>query len=301
MSNRILIVGGTGFIGYHVAKRALKKGWKVTSISLHKPRNHRYLTKVNYLVLDIANKKKLKKTISSSFNYVVNLGGYVDHSYSEQKSKKIINSHLVGTMNLADIFIQKKIKAFIQIGTSLEYGAATSPQKENIKCYPKSTYAVSKYLSTIYLIKLFSISKFPVTVLRLYQAYGPKQDINRFLPNIILGCKKNNKFPCSIGNQMRDFLFIEDIVDAIFLSLNSKKAKGEIINIGSGEPKKIKNIINQARMLIKKGRPQFGKIKLRKDEVLRLYPSINKAFKKLNWKPKTSLLKGLKNTIRSYK
>ena len=301
MNSRILIVGGTGFIGYHVAKKALEKGWKVTSVSLHKPKKYRYLSKVNYLLLDIANKKKLKKKISSSFNYVVNLGGYVDHSNSKQKSKKILNSHLVGTMNLADIFIKKKIKAFIQIGSSLEYGSAISPQKENDKCYPKSTYAVSKYLSTIYLLRLFSLSKFPVTILRLYQAYGPKQDINRFLPNIILGCKKNIEFPCSAGNQMRDFLFIDDVVSAIFYTLNSKKARGEVINIGYGKPQKIKKIINQVRILIGKGKPQFGKIKLRKDEVLRLYPSINKAFKKLKWKPKMSLLKGLKNTIRSYK
>ena len=76
----ILIVGGTGFIGYHLAKRCLKKGWKVTSISLRPPKKIRYLSKVKYIFCDITNKKSLNNNIYKSFDYVVNLGGYVDHS-----------------------------------------------------------------------------------------------------------------------------------------------------------------------------------------------------------------------------
>ena len=78
------------------------------------------------------------------------------------------------------------------------------------------------------------------------------------------------------------------------------KAKGEVINIGSGKPKKIKDIINYIRKISKGGHPQFGKIKLRKDEILRLYPDIKKAKKKINWKPKISFEKGLKSTIKFY-
>ena len=76
----ILIVGGTGFIGYHLAKKSLKKGWSVVSVSTKKPPQKRYLPKVNYLLCDITNKKSLKKNIRKNFRYVVNLGGYVDHS-----------------------------------------------------------------------------------------------------------------------------------------------------------------------------------------------------------------------------
>ena len=71
-------------------------------------------------------------------------------------------------------------------------------------------------------------------------AYGPGQDINRFLPIIITGCVKNKKFPCSRGNQFRDFVHINDVVNAILKSLTNKNARGQIINIGSGKPKKLK-------------------------------------------------------------
>ena len=112
--------------------------------------------------------------------------------------------------------------------------------------------------------------------------------------------QKNKKFPCSKGNQLRDFLYIDDVVDAILKTLKSKKARGQIINIGTGEPKKIKKIIEYIKNNLKGGYPQFGKIKLRKDEILKIYPNIKKAKNKINWIPKISFDKGLKLTIKSY-
>ncbi len=84
-------------------------------------------------------------------------------------------------------------------------------------------------------------------------AYGPGQDINRFLPVIIMGCIKNKKFPCSSGNQFRDFVHVDDVIRAIIKSLTNKNARGEIINIGSGKPKKIRNIIENIRKISKGG------------------------------------------------
>ena len=135
----------------------------------------------------------------------------------------------------------------------------------------------------------------------MYNTYGPTQDLNRFIPIVISGCIKNKKFPCSKGNQSRDFLHIDDVVDAILKSLTNKKAKGQIINIGSGKPRIIKNIIEYIKKFLKGGYPLFGKVKLRKDEILKVYPDINKAKNKINWKPKISFKKGLKITINSFR
>jgi len=295
----ILIIGGTGFIGYHLAQKSLKKGWQVTSISSKPPKKIRYLSKVNYILCEITKKKSLKKKIRESFNYVVNLGGYVDHS----DKKKTFESHYTGCKNLTEIFLKKIPTAFVQMGSSLEYGNTKSPQQEDVKCNPKSiksTYGKAKLLSSIYLINLFKKKKFPCTILRLYLAYGPKQDINRFLPIIIEGCIKNQKFPCSKGNQLRDFVHVNDVVDAILKSLLNKNAKGQIINIGSGKPRQIRKIVEYIKKVSKGGNPQFGKIKLRKDEIEKLYPSIKKAKKAINWRPKISFQKGLKSTIKFY-
>ncbi len=82
--------------------------------------------------------------------------------------------------------------------------------------------------------------------------------------------------------------------------MTNKNARGQIINIGSGKPKKIRNIIKLVKKILKGGYPQFGKIKLRKDEILKLYSNINKAKKKINWIPKISFEEGLKSTIKHY-
>ena len=83
----ILIVGGTGFIGYHLAKKAIQKRLIVTSISTKPAKKIRHLKKVEYIICDISDKKKLTKVIKKKYDYVVNLGGYVDHT---NKKKHLI-------------------------------------------------------------------------------------------------------------------------------------------------------------------------------------------------------------------
>ena len=121
------------------------------------------------------------------------------------------------------------------------------------------------------------------------------------MPIIIKGCLNNEKFSTSSGNQLRDFVHVDDVVNAIFKSLKNKNAIGEILNLGSGKPRTIKSIINFIRNSIGKGKPLYGKIKLRKDEIFKLYPNINKSKKKIKWTPKIQFNKGVKNTINYYK
>ena len=296
MKEKILILGGTGFIGYHLAKEALKRGLQVTSLSKNSPVKRRYLKKVKYIIADISNKNFIKSKIKEDFQYVINLAGYVDHS----DKIKIYKSHYTGCKYISNFFLKKKIKRFVQIGSSMEYGLAKSPQKENLKCKPISVYGKAKFLSTQYLLNLYKKKKFPVTIVRLYQVYGPYQDLNRFIPVIINSCKDNIDFPCSHGRQSRDFLYINDLIDAIFLTFRSSKARGEVINIGYGLPLKIKNIINKIVGIYKLGNPQFNKIKLRKEEQMKIYSNIYKAKKILNWKPKVKFLNGLVKTIEYY-
>ena len=297
---KILIVGGTGFIGYHLAKKSLKKGWQVTSISSNRPKKIRYLPKVEYIRCNITNKKLLKRSIRKAFDYVVNLGGYVDHS----NKRKTFKSHYGACKNLSEIFLKKTPLSFVQIGSSLEYGISSSPQKENIKCNLntiKSIYGKAKLLSSRHMIELFKKKNFPSTVLRLYLVYGPRQDANRFLPITILGCIKNKQFPCSKGDQLRDFVYVDDAVEAIIKSLTNKNSRGQIINIGSGKPRRIKSVIEKVKKISKGGYPQYGTFKLRKFEISKLYPNVEKARNKINWRSKILFEKGLRKTIDSYK
>ena len=299
MSKKILITGATGFIGYHLAKYCLKLNWSVTSISTKKPIKTRKLKNVEYLICDLYNKNKLNKKLSLDFDYVVNLAGYVDHSNRD----RIIKSHYIGCKNLSTILLNTKIKKFIQVGSSIEYGKIRSPQLENKNNKQRtfSAYGEAKLKSTKFLLNLSEKFNFPVTIIRLYLVYGPYQDINRVIPITILNSLKNKKFNCSLGTQLRDFTYIDDVIIGIIKILKSNKSSGEIFNIGTGKPVQIKQVIKKICKIIGKGKPIFGKINFRSDEIVKLYPNINKIQKVINWKPKIKLNNGLSKTINYYK
>ncbi len=299
MNKKILITGGTGFIGYHLAKKCAELGWSVTSISTKSPPGIRKLKTIKYLICNVNSKKLIRKKINLNYDYVVNFAGYVDHS----DKKKTYRSHFIGCKNLALHFKNSKIKKFIQIGSSIEYGKKKSPQIESKSNRQKmySTYGKAKLLSTKFLLNLHKNYNFPATILRLYLVYGTHQDMNRVIPITIINSLKNEMFACSNGEQFRDFLNVSDAVNAIIKILKNNHTEGEIYNLGSGKPIKVKTIINKICKQTGGGKPLFGKIKPRKDEIKKLYPSIKKISQTINWKPKINIEKGLKKTIAFYK
>ena len=298
---KILVVGGTGFLGFHIIKQAKKKNWKITSISLNKPKKKRFHKNVKYIFANIANLKLLKKKLVGNYDYVVNAGGYGQHPDFGKLGDKLFKSHFIGLVNLIKILSKKKIKRFVQVGSSAEYGYAKAPQIESTICNPKTPYGIAKFFCTNFLLKLNQINKFPVVILRLFLVYGPNQATNRILPQIIINSLKNKKFPTTNGNQYCDFCFVDDVVSAIFKAFNSRRATGKIFNIGSGKPIQIKKVIKQTVNLIGSGKPLFGKIKYKKNSNMKLYPNITSAKKILKWKPNLKFEKGLNLTINSYR
>ena len=297
---RLLIIGGTGFLGYHIIKEAKKRNFKITSISLRNPKLKRFHKGITYIKADISNFEILRKKIIKKFDYVINAGGYGLHPDFGKKGNTLIKNHFGGLKNVLKIIETKKVKKFIQIGSSAEYGKAKSPFKENVKCFPNTPYSIAKLASTNVLLNLYLNENFPVTICRLFQVYGPKQDENRIIPFLIKNCKINKKFFTTSGKQFCDFCYIDDVVKAIFKILFSKKTNGEIINIGSGKPTQIKKIIYMVRKIIGKGQPIFGALKYKKNTNMRNFPDIRKAKEQLNWHPKVKLLDGLKKTIKSF-
>lgn len=296
---KILIVGGTGFLGFHYAKFCLKKNYKVFSLSRHKPKKIRYLKNVNYLFADICKKRQVFNILKkiNKIDFVVNFGGEVEHN----NLKTTFESHYLGLKNLINFFLSRKITKFVQIGSSLEYGNGKSPQKETLVLKPKSNYSRAKAKSSNYVKDICIKKKFPGMIVRLYQVYGPYQDLNRFIPIIINNCIQSKNFACSEGNQFRDFLYIDDFVRYLFILMNKKDTSGETFNIGSGKPRKIRFVINLIKKKIKDGVPNFGRIKLRTEENLITYPDISKLKRFTNFNSNTSFLNGLTKTIKFYR
>lgn len=300
---RILVVGGRGFIGRHIVDRAVQLGWDVTSLNFsHHQSGMETTNAVRYLTVDIANKISLEKVLGlADFEYVVNCGGYIDHSSFFKDGRKIIDTHFIGVLNLVESLNRNVLKSFVNIGSSDEYGSCPAPQTELWRESPISPYSLAKVAASHFLQMLFRTESFPATTLRLFLTYGPGQDRNRFLPQIISGCLNDSTFATSEGEQLRDFCYIGDTVDAVFSVFESSKARGEIFNIASGKPVSIRQVINNVKSQIGKGNPKYGEIAYRKGENMALYANIEKAEKILGWKPKVTLDEGLSQTIKWYR
>ena len=115
MKKKILIVGGTGFIGINLSKHCLKKNWHVTVLSRKKPNIK--IKKITYIFADISKANDLKKKIKLNYDYIVNLGGNINHT----NHKQTYLTHFIGLKNLISVTQNIGVKKFIQIGSSLEY------------------------------------------------------------------------------------------------------------------------------------------------------------------------------------
>ncbi len=297
--DQLLVVGGAGFIGQHVVKKALEKGFNITVLSKNDHNTIDKLDGVTYLTADIRHKVSLLTILEDKvFEYVINLGGYVDHANYSNGGDEVYDVHFNGVRNLVDCLDKSKIKGFVQIGSSDEYGNNPAPQSEAQREAPISPYSCAKVAATYFLQTLYKTEKFPAVILRPFLVYGPGQGEERFIPQIIKGCMNNQKFPTSKGEQLRDFCFIDDFVRAVFSALDNDDVYGEVINVSSGKPISIKNIVDMIVDIFGFGKPQFGQIAYRDGENMTLYANIDKAEKLLGWKPSVSLEKGLEETIK---
>jgi nucleoside-diphosphate-sugar epimerase len=298
---KLLVVGGSGFIGQHVVRKCLDFGFFVTVLSKNNyPDLHR-LDKVTYFSVDISNKEDLQSVLrDKTFDYVVNLGGYIDHSNYSNGGSNVLDTHFNGVRNLVDCLDRTRIKKFVQIGSSDEYGGAIAPQSESQREAPISLYSCSKVLSTVFLQTLYKTENFPVVIFRLFLVYGSGQNTNRFIPKIIKGCLNNDKFPVSYGGQLRDFCYIDDVVNGIIKSFSCADLNGEVVNLASGNPVSIHSVIEMVRNNIGLGSPLYGGVPYRKGENMKLFADITKVNRLLDWKPLVSLKDGIQKTINYY-
>lgn len=286
---KLLVIGGTGFIGHHLIKKTVKLGWIVSSISRKKPSKVRKIKKVKYYLYDLNKLNKFKNPFYNTYDYIVNLS-HISGVHQKNKVEKIIN-----------FSIEKKIKKFIHIGSSSEYGVSTNkPILESSKCKPISTYGRNKLALTKTLISNYRDKSFPVIILRLFQVYGPNDNNNKVLPYVIRNCIKDKKFKLTAGYQTRDFCYIDDVIKAIILVMKSKKDQllGQIFNIAYGKSIKIRDLVKIVRKNIKRGVPKFGEKKIKKNEIILSNSSIKKIKKFTSWRPKKNLKDGIKLLIK---
>ena len=307
-NTRVLVSGATGFIGSHIVKRMVAQGAQV-HILIRKDsstwRINECLDKVTVWEADIQNLVLLQDIISRCNPQVVfHFAALVDVSRSWDIVYPMINNNILGTVNLLTSLRECDLKLFINIGSSEEYGDLSSPQNENQKESPVSPYSFSKAACLSFCQMAARIFSLPIINLRLFPTYGPYQESSMFIPSAIRELMTDGEFRMSPGEQKREFNYISDVVEAIFRVAECSSIRGEIINIGSGNPYQIKDVVNIVSGLVGNNvSVHIGALPYRKGDAMESYCDNKKLRDLTGWSPVVSLQEGVRLTVewfRSY-
>jgi nucleoside-diphosphate-sugar epimerase len=294
-----LVCGGTGFLGSNLCRRLVAEGMHVVSLSRQSAATP--VEGVDYRHGDITQLHQIQAALgeAAAFDYVINCGGNVDHSTFFSGGFSVIQQHYIGLMNLVQAIDRQSLRRFVQFGSSDEYGSLDGPQAPSMREEPRSAYSLAKTASTQLLQALWRADEFPAVSLRLFLAYGPGQPPNRFVPQVIAGARSGKPFPVSAGLQVRDFCFIDDVVDLVLRCLAMPGVNGKILNVGSGSGIRIRDFVELICTEAGGGKPEFGAIATRKNENMALVADLSETVRCTGWTPRTSILDGLKATMRT--
>jgi len=299
----ILITGGAGFIGSHITDRlsfennvtVLDNLYTGTLANLDKSKDR--ITFVEGDILD----ETLVKNIIRKVEYVFHLAANVGNIRSIENPLFDMNVNIKGTLNLLEACLGSNIKRFIYTSSAAIFGEAKYlPLDEDHTLNPESPYAVSKLAAEKYCFAFHEVHGIPTTALRYFNAYGPRQDTSEYANAIsIFMDKARAKKTIKIygdGKQTRDFIFINDIVNANVLAATQPSAVGEIFNIATGTSASIERLVNIILQITKLKNHQIVHGPSRAGEVRDSWANITKAQKLLSYAPKTGLEEGLRLT-----
>ena len=299
----VLVTGPTGFIGYHLLEALISLGARPSVLSRRKSPS---LSDEFCLIGDVTDRSYVLEAVSAVCpSYVFHLAANKNRCIDSEAFRTSFEQNLLGTLNLVEACEKlPSLKSFVAIGTCEEYGDSDGPYHENMREAPVSAYSCSKSAVTNLLQTYWRVKAFPVTILRPSLAYGPMQKDDMFLPCLIQALLKGERFPMSSGCQTRDFIYVEDLINAILAAACCQDARGEIINVCSGAPVRIKDLATMVADLVGKDTLkllEIGKIENRPGEIMDYRPDNVKARKLLGWHPKVQLFDGLNRTIDFYR
>ncbi len=300
---KAVVTGGAGFIGSHLVDLLIEKGFRVEvidnlatgnekNIGYHKNNENFVFHKID--VSDFGNFHKICKIVENA-DLVFHLAALADIVPSIEKPTDYHKANVNGTIAMLEACRNTKIKKFVYTASSSCYGIAETPTKEDAPINPEYPYALTKYIGEQYVLSWNRLYGIPSISLRLFNVYGPRSRTKGAYGavfGVFLAQKLNNQ-PLTVvgdGSQTRDFTFVSDVADALYLAADSDLT-GEAINIGSGET----NSINR---LVKLLGGDVVNIPKRPGEPDCTFADITKARELLNYNPKISFEQGVKDVLK---
>ena len=298
---KILVTGGAGFIGSHLVDRLIKEDYKVVVIdNLSTGKKENLNPKAKFYKVDVSDFKNIRP-LFKAVDYVFHLAAIPRVPLSVEDPVRTSEVNIMGTINIFKAGIENKVKRIIFASSSSVYGNQEKlPLKEDIVPNPISPYGLQKLTCEKFAQLFTELYKVPIISLRYFNVYGPRIDFDSDYSLVIgkfLRLKKERK-PLTIygdGNQTRSFCYIDDVVKANILAMESKKLKGgEVINIGSEKSYSV----NYLAKLIG---GEFQYLPLRPGDILHTKADISKAKELLGWESKVSFEQGIEKVKEWFK
>ena len=303
---KVLITGGAGFIGANFTQRFLDLGHSVHLIDQPEAnlwRLEKIKDKINTHFIDLKDYEKLESFIFElKPDIIIHLAAYGTYPGNQKDIKKTIETNILGTINLVNACSKINFDCLINTGSSSEYGIKDKPMQENDLLEPDNLYGVAKAAATMYCQHMAKKLDLPIAVIRPFSVYGYFEEKERLVPTVIKACLENSQLNLSSSNSVRDYIFIEDLIDGYLTVIeNIQNNKGEIFNLGIGEQKKISEVVEIVKKITQSPvEPQYGQVKAAQAEPKNWIADISK-MKSLGWQPEHNLDQGLEKTIAWFK
>jgi len=305
---KFLVTGGAGFIGSNITEALVEKGEEVRvidNLSTGKKENlEPFLDKIEFIEGpegDLCDIEVAKKAVEGV--------GYIFHEAALPSVPRSVrdpissnNANVSGTLNLLCAARDAGVKRLVYASSSSVYGESpVLPKKEDMSSEPLSPYAVSKLAGELYCKAFYRVYGLETVSLRYFNVFGPRQDpssqyaavIPKFIKAML---KKENPFIYGDGTQTRDFTYVENVVNANLLAIESRDAVGKVFNISYGSSRSINQLVKSLNKIL--GENIKSKYeKERPGDIMYSRGDISSAENILGYRPKVSLEEGLKKTV----
>jgi len=310
---KILVTGATGFIGSHLVEELVNKGAQVRILVRYRSDGKignlekmpkEILGKLEIYRGDLKNFDAVKKA-AKDVDIIFHLGAIISIPFSYADPREIVDVNVIGTLNILRAGQEHNSKKIVITSTSEVYGTAIyTPIDEKHPLQAQSPYSASKISADKLAESFFRTYNLPITIVRPFNTYGPRQSMRAVIPTIIYQALTKEKIDIGSLDPKRDFTFVKDIVKGFIKSAESEDNIGEVINIGSGKAISVKELVEKIGKILGKNlitETNEKKVRPENSEVGLLLCNNLKAKRLINWEPETSFEKGLFEIIKYIK
>ena len=309
-NEKVLVTGGAGFIGSHLIEKLVELGAEVKVLVHYNSRNswgyleylpQEILRKIDIFQGDVQDPFSVHKAVDGCA-VVFHLASLIAIPYSYVAPASYVETNIKGTLNVMEACLKAGVKRVIHTSTSETYGTAIyAPIDEKHPLQGQSPYSASKIGADKIVESYFRSFDLPVSTLRPFNTFGPRQSARAVIPTIISQALTSNVITLGSLDPVRDLTYVKDTVQGFIKMAESEKAIGEVINIGNGKGITIGDLAGQIISLLNKTieiRTEKKRVRPEKSEVMKLICDNSKAEAFMDWRPTYSLKQGLGETIK---